>query len=454
MRLRERLFPINQWLEPLLALGAVTGAAWAVIYLVRLGYLPQPFFYEPQDTWMDWFNTAHWAHQPGAYDVWGTIYPPLSFVLLKFLTNPICYEGAEGLASRDCDWFGALTLHLIFLVNIILTAKTFRKLDPRTAMPRTIAMCLGLPMLYALERGNIILLTFTCVLLAFGPLVHSARGRWLAAAIAINLKVYLIGALFAQLLRGRWRWFEGALITTIMVYLVSFSIMGAGTPAEIYRNITDYSSGLKAASLLDLWYAATYKPLLSLLTGESFPVIQFVDSWLVELAPVVIQGATLLVQATIVLAAFFAWWRPRPIPIHRVTFLAIALAVITSEAGGYTQILLILFVFMEPWRGVGRKSAIVIAYILCIPFDIPLSDVPSTAGGGFLALRPVITEYSIGLMPFLRPGLILMLALSMALVTIRDAWSDARLAGWRAPWQYWKRRTSSFPLTPREAEGN
>lgn len=56
-------------------------ATFAYVY----NYLPQPFFYEPADTFADWFNTSYWARNLGTYDTWATLYPPLSFVFLRSL---------------------------------------------------------------------------------------------------------------------------------------------------------------------------------------------------------------------------------------------------------------------------------------------------------------------------------------------------------------------------------
>jgi len=423
--------PAGYWVERILALAVVLSLAWSFLYLYRFGYLPQPFFYEPSDTWMDWFNTAYWAHNPGAYDTWGTIYPPLSFLFLKVLTNPVCYPGAEGLPSRACDTYGVIAIHAIFLVNCWLVWKSFRKIDPRTAAPRTIALCLGMPMAYGLERGNLILLAFTFMLLAYGPLVRSARLRWIAAACAVNMKVYLIGSIFAQLLHRRWRWFEGALVATIIVYLASYAILGDGTPWQIYDNITDFSSGWQAASLLDLWYTSSYKPVLSLLNGSTFPVVGILGSRFVDVSLVVVTAAIHAVQASIVLAAVASWFRPEAVPPYRLVFLAVALALITSEAGGYTQVLLILFVFMEPWKGFGRKFAIISAYVLCLANDIKIDSVPPAVSDSFLAGGPRITEHFVGIGPFLRPAIVLAMAFALAMVTIRDAWIDLRRQGWR-----------------------
>ena len=423
--------PAGNLAEPALAVAVVATLFWTLAQFFAAGYLPQPFFYEPSDTWMDWFNTAYWAHNAGAYDSWGTIYPPLSFVVLKYLTNGACYA-TEGLSARDCDWFGAVSLHVIFLLNAVLIWKSFRRIDSTTAIPRTIALNIGMPMLFGLERGNLVLLTLTFVLLAFGPLVRSARLRWVFAGLAINLKVYLIGSIFAYLLHRRWRWFEGALLATILVYLVSFALLGAGTPWEIYSNISNYSSGFQAVSLLDLWYAGTYQPLISLLNSDSFPVAGMVGSRVADFFSVALPLLIHLVQLTILIAAAAAWLRPGVVPRHRTVFLAIAMALITAESGGYTEVFLILFVFMEPWRGIGSKYAIVIAYLLCLVGDIPIERVPPIVRDSFLGGRQVIAAYSVGIGPFIRPLLVLSLPFALSLVTIRAAWADCKASGRRS----------------------
>lgn len=423
----------GRWIEAFLAISVGAGLLWSIGHLIIFKYLPTPFFYEPQDTWMDWFNTAYWAHQPGAYDTWGTIYPPLSFVVLKLLTFGGCYPFAEQYSARDCDIYGVATLHVSYLVNIVLIAWTFVKIDRRTALPRAFALAAGLPMLFALERGNIILLTFTCLLLAYGPIVHSARWRWIFAALAINFKVYLVGTLFAQLARRRWRWFEGATLATLIVYLLSMAVIGAGAPWELISNIINYSGGFQAASVLDLLYASTYHPLLSLLKGDGFPVLTFLGSKEVELVSLVLPLVIYAVVGLIGVAALAATFRPEQVPMHRLVFLSIAAALITSEAGGYTQIFLILFVFMEPWRGFGRCYAIIVAYILCIPGEIPISYVPSVVRDSYLGGTTVTAQYIVGVGPFLRPGLILSLAVALSLVTLRQVWDQLYSEGWRLP---------------------
>lgn len=435
--------------ERLLTVPVAAGLAYSLIFLWYYGYLPQPYFYEPSGTFMDFFAPATFAHQGGAYDAFQTIYPPLSFVVLKFLSWGPCYAFNASEEARSCDIYGVGSLIAFYVIDVILIARTFWKLDRRTALPRTFALCAGLSMTYALERGNVLLFCFTCLILAYGPLVRSARLRWVFAGLAVNFKVYLIGTIFAQLLRRRWRWFEGALLATVIIYLITFAIYGEGTPRELYNNITAYAGGFKAASLLDLWYPSSLKPVQLLLRGDAeFPVITALGSRTIEVAAIVVHVFVLTVTLSIVAAAAAAWWRPAVVPMHRLILLSMGIAVINSEVGGYTHMLLIYFVFMERWRGFGRPAAIIMAYVLCIALDIPIESVPPLVRDSYLAGRTLITEYSVGAGVLVRPVLVHLMLFSLALVTMRDVWADARRHGWRSPFPWG--RDSATPAAAAE----
>jgi hypothetical protein len=430
--------------EPLLALAVLGAIAHAIWFATEYGHLPAPFFYDVSDTFMDWFNTAFWSHDAGAYDSWSTIYPPLSFVVLRLLSNPACYLNSEGLTARDCDWFGYVALGTILAVNFVLLWFTYRKLEARTAWPRTLALGLGLPMLYTLERGNILLLTFTCVILAFGPLVASARLRWLALGMAINFKVYLVAALAPQLLKRRWRWFEGALIATILVYLLSWMALGAGSPREIYTNIAAVAGDFEAGSLLDGWYAITYTPFMAILTGSNLPIVGIIGSDAVEGLTLLLPILKLFSQAMIATAAVATFLRPEAVPVHRATCLGVLMAIITSESGGYTQIILFFFIFMERWHGVARPLAIIIAYVLCIPADITIDNYPPGVAESWITGGPVFVNYNLSIGPFVRPLAVMMIAWSISALVIAEVRRDfaANPAGWR-------QRFSREPLAAR-----
>lgn len=432
--------PINRWLEPAFAVAILAGIIHAFWFLATQGYLPPPFFYVPEDTWMDWFNTALWAHEPGAYDTWRTIYPPVSFVFLRLVTYGPCYYNIETVDARACDLYGVFSLHALFVLNIVLVAWSYSKIDRRTALPRSFAVTAGIPMLFALDRGNLVIPCFTCLVLAFGPLVRSARLRWLAVGVAVNFKVYLIAAIFPQLLRGRWRWFEGAMIACVLVYLVTYLMLGTGSPTTIYENISNFAGLYEAGGFLDTWFATTYKPMISLLETDRLAVLRTVGSGPVETGLFLFPMMLRISQLCIVLGAASAWLRPSLVPVHRLTFFGIAMALITAEAGGYTQGFMLFFVMQERWHGIGRKIAIVSAYLLCLPWELQLEPITSVYRYSALADRPVEITYYVTLGPFLRPGIIMLMASALAVTTLREVVADL-----------WVSRRTPVPETPTAA---
>lgn len=417
------------WIECLFCAAVLAGVIYTGWFLYEDGYLPQPWFYEPSGTFMDWYSLTTWAHKPGAYEVEQTIYPPVSFVLMRIFSIAQCYRETRSEDVRPCDWVGMAVFGVLLAINILATFRAFWKLMGWRGMPRAVALSFGLPMLYALERGNLVLLCYFCMLVAFGPLVHSARLRWLAAGFAVNLKVYVIAAVFAPLLRRRWIATEGMLVATLAIYLLTWIILGEGSPQQIVRNLTAYSGTFGATAALDLWYAATYIPLNTLLQSD-FPISTIMDG---RTANILIVASAVWMRATqvlILLAAGAIWLRQEATPPHRAVYLALAFALSAFEAGGYTQVILLMLVFMETPRGFARCTAIALAFLLCVPFEITLGDLPQLVRSSFLSGRYVIVEFGVGIMWLLRPGLILTIASLLSFVTISDVWRDIARNGW------------------------
>ena len=154
--------------------------------------------------------------------------------------------------------------------------------------------------------------------------------RWLAAGIAVNFKIYLIAAIVPLLVKRRWRWVEGALISVVLVYLVSFALLGRGSPLEIYNNIRDFAE-LPSGQILDQWYTTTYQPLLSLISEGVFPLGLLIGSHNVDLVALILPLLQRVVQASVLTALVMTMVRPESVPPYRVINLGILLALITRQ---------------------------------------------------------------------------------------------------------------------------
>lgn len=443
-----RTWRTGRVVEALLTTVIVAAAVRVVIFAISRGYLPQPFFFAPSDTFADWFNPAHWARVSGAYGTYSSLYPPLSFVLLRVFGLDYCYDHSAvdfsaGLAARSCDWLGVVSIFGFYLLDVVLVFICFWKRDRSRALLRTTAVGLGYPLLNGLERGNLILVAFACVILAFGPILKSSRARACAAACAVNFKIYLVAAVAPLIIKRRWHWVELSLILTVAVYLVTFAILGQGTLLELLNNIAGFNDQTPQ-SPLDIWMSGSYKPAVGLLRSGTFPAVLVLGSSLRDFLLVVLPAAMIIGQTAILAALAASALRPEVVTPFRLVNLGILLAEISSEAGAYTIVLHTFFVFMEPWRGFGRKFAIVMCYLVAIPFEIPVQDVAPGVGYSYIANTTVTIQYYVGASPFIRPMTTIAIAVALSLVTLREVWLDIRHQGWSGRW----RLRGDAPLLP------
>lgn len=408
---RHRLLPPVT--EALLALCVSASFVNAVLFFADAGYLPQPFVFDTNDTFMDWFNTAYWANNPGIYDVWRSIYPPLSFVFLDSFSLGSCYLQSS-FHARDCDWIGQGAIAAAYLLDVALLWLAFRRNDPGTAIPRTLACAIGMPLLFTLERGNLILAALPFFILAHGPVMRSPLWRGIGNAVAINFKPYLIVPVMAHALRREWRPLELAGIATLALYLVTLAIVGSGTPMELVANTGNW---VRVALTGQMWnevnYSTSYAPFLMLREAQ-VPLFEFLASRVVERIEFLIPLAIRATQLLALLVAVGAWLQPKALGHARLATVLMGAYLVTQSPGGYAQVFLVFLVFLEPWKGAGPKLAIVAAYLLCLVGDVPLASIMQPNLESWLSGRPVTPEFGFTFGHFIRPGLVVLIVWALA----------------------------------------
>ncbi len=440
MRLQAGITSSQRWIERILALLVFSGIAYAMGFLWWNAYLPAPFFYQPSDTYMDWFNVAEWAHDPGAYDSWGSVYLPLNFLVAKLFSLSACYipgsPAGNAIYARSCDWLSLFTIHAAFILCAVIASLSFVKHDRPTAFYRAFALSAGLPMTVALERGNLIILAFLAFMLGYGPLLRAARWRWVALGLAVNFKIYLVASVFGHLLRRRWRAFEGALLAVVIVYLLTYVGLGIGSLTEISRNIAVFTQVIESQGFADVFYSASYNPHITVLTNVRAPVDAILGRDLTEPLLYWVYFSTKITQAIIAAAAIAIWLRPEVVSNVRATNLALCFAFLSAESYGYSYIFVIFLTFFEKWQGTGRIVAIVAAYALCFHFEYPLANVISLPDDSYLGGRRVEVPLNIALGAFVRPGVFYLIPFALSCATIAAVWKDIQAQGWKSRWRY------------------
>jgi hypothetical protein len=86
--------------------------------------------------------------------------------------------------------------------------------------------------------------------------------------MTINFKPYLLLAALPYGVRRRWRWLEGCGLATLLVYLVSYAIIGSGNPIEMLQNQRDWSEYVRPQYWWNIYYSTSFAPVLEAMRGE------------------------------------------------------------------------------------------------------------------------------------------------------------------------------------------
>jgi hypothetical protein len=425
--------PINgsraalRW-EGFLLLLVVAGLVYTLWFLNIQGYLPQPYFYGSQSLFTDWTVSAYFSVNKGAYTAFQSVYPPLSFVFLKIFSIGRCYKAYDDIfASRECDWFAPVVLGAFFTLNIYLVYKSYLINDRPTAWMRTIAICFGLPSLYALERGNLIIPTFTFFILGQSRVLKSAWLKWLSMAIAINFKPYLILAIVGHLFRRRWRWFEGCAIFGLVVYLVTYALNRDGDPVQVLTNISAFSTTDPKGIFQRAIYASGYRPIVDLL-HSSFPLMHFMGSRPIEIMEWALPLAINIGKLGIIVCFAGTVLKPGVVPVTRLAALGIAWVLTAEDPGGYAVLFFFYLVFMERWRGPLMITALVITYLSSISYDYIVLRISHEIILSRLTNRAVGYDLGVNVGELARPALTIIVEYALVVTSLIDI-ARAVLAG-------------------------
>lgn len=413
---REHRF--QQLVEAAGALAVVASFVALVRFYIIEGYLPAPFVFDTYDTFMDWFHTAYWAHNEGAYSVWRTIYLPLSFVITGLIADPRCYA-TSAFDARECDLVGIVALIATYVAAVLVTAVAFYRNDRSSALFRTLAVAVGGPLLFALERGNLILMAYVAFVLIYGRLIKSQAAVAAAAGFLVNMKVYLLFPILAFAIEREWRRLELCGLSALAIYLASLAIVGAGSPFELVSNLEGWFGSFVMSVWDQVVYSTTYAPYL-LFDQLYYPVRDFVDQRTVDLLKSVI-GYEILVSRSL---AFFcllgAWFYPKAVSLNRLVFFILMQSFLSQNPGGYAIALIVFLVFMERRRNFGTMVALVCCYLVSIPMDIPIATVLEVERASWLSGRMATVDYVLTVGAVLRPALFVIMLWSLAIDTLFD----------------------------------
>lgn len=333
-----------------------------IYYFLQNGYLPSPFIWDKSNTYMDFYNPLFWVIKDEFYASYNSVYPALNYFFLKIFSVVIDRSYVVNPFQLRDDSLGLsifLILMSLFIITIAVNIGEWKKVKEKKLII-FLALALSSPVLYSLERGNLIFLG-----LFFLALYLNACNPWAKAlffGLLVNIKpyFYLLLILDANIYRFNWL----ALGRNILCSFIIFFGLGWLAEVDFIKFFSSYL-GFTSGSILS-WdgYVAMPNTLATLIFikktfmifagGGSYTFWDSLFKVLMLLAPLLLLAACLL----------------RPLKKNELCIGAlIFIANFSPSTGGYIYLIYILLI---PYLLDCKEYKILIYFILlifCLPFD-------------------------------------------------------------------------------------
>lgn len=158
-------------------------------------YLPAPFVLDKNDTFMDFYNPLFWVIKDGFYTIFNSVYPPINYFFLKIFAFGISPESILNpfqLRANFPDLGIIISCLYVLIILVVVNIGEWRKIGAGYGTRGVIllACLLSIPVMFGLERGNLIFLA-----LLFLALYLNATSPWVKAiclGLLVNIKPYFI----------------------------------------------------------------------------------------------------------------------------------------------------------------------------------------------------------------------------------------------------------------------
>jgi hypothetical protein len=242
----------------------------------------------------------------------------------------------------------------------------------------------------------------------------------LCFGMSVNFKPYLVVAILGKVFRRKWRWAEGAAIATVLVYIVSYTIFGRGTPFEILYNELIFSGTPDQLSVNYMSYSTTYNAMLDFVKSL-LPLMHFLGSKPLETVEYIIPIFIKVGIVGTLICYAGAIWRPAALSSHRIAAISVLLFFVSNKtAGEYAEVFLFFLIFFEKWEGVFRIIVLICAYMLCVPWDMTLVRIIHMSSDSYLSGKAVSYDFGVTLGAVVRPGLLLIMEYALLAVSLMD----------------------------------
>lgn len=396
----------------------VAGFFYYIYYLNEHGYLPSPFVYDKSDTFMDFFNVLYWAYDGGRYIEWGAVYPPLNFLIIRGLNYLFMGAGLGDPVIMRENSRGVIYGFLFIYLTVPLLILKIRQWDFFSLPEKVLiyfSIILSAPMLFSLERGNLIIFCPFVLALAVSTVGFT---RCLFVAILINFKPYFIILAIYYLIRRNWKGFFTCVTLAGTIFIISGLVLDNNL-FVFFENVLSFS---KEKTLFSLREVLAFPSSISVFSYVlSHPdglavAAEVLEPQSIEYLIAIMEAIKWVALAVAMATLVFKFRLIRDAEVFLV--LVVAISNLGIWVGGYT---LILYVALIPVLidMQNRRIYLVCLVLLALPLDliVMLNDYIGRQYSYFAA-ENVDVFWQFGAGSFVRPviNLTLLLILSCELI--------------------------------------
>lgn len=384
----------------LISLANTSGFIYYLFFLHANGYLPPPFFFDGSNTFMDLFNPMYWVYDDGRYTDWKSVYPPLSFIVLKLL-NVFFLGSTDGdpefLRENSPILIAGYCFIYLVLPVFILRTKIWIRYTLRQKLLIYFAIIFSTPMLFALERGNLII--FCPIILAF--VLSKGLVRCLSIAVLINFKPYFVLLTFFYLIRRRWKWLALCIVFSGLICLESGLLVDKNF-LQFITNMFEFSN----ASIFSLREVMVMPSSISAFSYvfRNPDAEMFASTLLGYGIPISADGIE-SVKWLVILSSFAILVIKAPLTKDSEIILVLSVVItnLSNNVGGYSLIFYIplipVFITMKY-----KKTYVTILSLMSVPLDfISLLGYYAGEGYSFISNSYVRINWTLGLGSVVRP---------------------------------------------------
>lgn len=352
---------------------------------------------------MDMFNTLHWAFDDGRYTVWKSVYPPLNFIflrLLDFLFDGPSFDTAVAMRSDSSSLIAGLVLLYALVPALVLRTRCWNNFSRASKFFLYFAVVFSFPMLFALERGNLIIFAPLLLALAFS---RGGVQRLAFIALLINLKPYFAILLLAYPVQGQWKDMVKCAAISGLIFLVSGLFLDPNF-FQFFANLLNFSGASGIFSLREMMAmpssVSAFSYVLKTPAATALLSAHLNTQW--------IPGIVIIIEsvkwASLAIALFVLVKRRTYIRIEEgLALLIVVISNLGVWVGGYT---LILYMPLIPiFMGLRLRAALLaLLMLIAMPMDfLPMMHDSLGIKYSFLSNAYLPVDWSLGLGSPFRP---------------------------------------------------